>query len=191
MSKKGELRRRLLAERSALDEGEAQKQSIAICDRLQEDPMYRNAGVILCYMPHKGEVDIRSLIEASWRAGKKVVLPRAIPGSRSLELYALTSFGDLTRGAYGIMEPKPEDRYRVLPEELELAIVPGLGFDRRGYRLGYGGGYYDRFFSGAGSHVARVGAAYAFQLVATVYPEAHDQPLHAVATPDGIRISEE
>jgi 5-formyltetrahydrofolate cyclo-ligase len=70
----------------------------------------------------------------------------------------------------------------VRPEEIDLIIVPGVAFDRQGFRLGYGGGYYDRFLVRA-SRAVRIGVAYPEQLVETVWPEGHDQKLHMLVTP--------
>ncbi|WP_170109615.1 5-formyltetrahydrofolate cyclo-ligase [Melghirimyces profundicolus] len=185
-TEKDVLRVRLLEKRRGLDSVEAEKQSAGVCGVLGTEPRYREAGTVLFYMPHRGEVDVRPLMERSWREGKRVVLPRSVPRTRSLELYTIRSLDDLIRGAYGITEPRPSEARWIDPAEVEWAVVPGVGFDTNGYRLGYGAGYYDRFFAGPGTHVIRVGAAYTFQLVPTVHPEPHDQPMHAVATPGGI-----
>ncbi|MFD1394287.1 5-formyltetrahydrofolate cyclo-ligase [Kroppenstedtia eburnea] len=185
-AEKDELRTRLLSLREGMDPAVARRESAAVCGVLGADPVYQEAEKILFYMPHKGEVDLRPLMELGWREGKQVVLPRSLPRTRELELYRIESFRDVAQGTYGIREPVPTAGNRVAPEEVELVVVPGVGFDKAGYRLGYGGGYYDRFFAGPGGDAIRIGAAYSFQWVSTVYPEPHDQPLNGVATPSGI-----
>lgn len=186
-AQKGELRARLLKLREEMNPGEAKRGSAAVCGALGVDPVFQEAGSILFYMPHKGEVDLRPLMERSWREGRQVILPRSVPRLRELELYRIKCFGEVAPGAYGIQEPVPAPGNRIAPETLDLVVVPGIGFDREGYRLGYGGGYYDRFFAENGGKAVRIGAAYPFQLVPTVYPESHDQLLHGVATPEGVR----
>lgn len=187
-TEKEELRTRLLSLREGMNPAVARRESAAVCGVLGADPVYQAAEKILFYMPHRGEVDLRPLMELGWREGKQVVLPRSVPHTRELELYRIDSFGDVVRGTYGIREPVPMEGNRVAPEDVELVLVPGIGFDEVGYRLGYGGGYYDRFFAGKGGDAIRIGVAYSFQWVPTVYPESHDQPLHGVVTPTEIRF---
>lgn len=180
------LRTRLLAERKGMDDRCAKRESAAICKFLERESGFQKARSILFYMPHRGEVDVRKGMEKAWQQKKQVVLPRSVPRTRTLELYSITSFSDLIEGTYGILEPDPTKGQHVDAQEIDLVVVPGIGFDREGYRLGYGGGYYDRFFADPEVDMVRVGVAYSFQLVSTVYPESHDQPVHAVITPEGV-----
>ncbi|MFD1427049.1 5-formyltetrahydrofolate cyclo-ligase [Kroppenstedtia sanguinis] len=187
-TEKEALRSCLLSLREGMDPVAARRESAAVCGVLGAEPVYQETHKILFYMPHKGEVDLRPLMELGWREGKQVVLPRSVPRTRELELYRIESFREVSQGAYGIQEPVPTDGNWVAPEEVELVMVPGVGFDSAGYRLGYGGGYYDRFFAGPGKGATRIGVAYSFQWMPTVYPEPHDQALHGVVTQEGVRV---
>jgi 5-formyltetrahydrofolate cyclo-ligase len=187
MLTKGELRRQLLERRSGLPSAYRQACSVRICQALGEWPAFQQAKTVMFYMPFRQEVDVRPAIETAWRTGKTVVLPRVELESRTMKLVRVKTYGELSLGAYGIWEPPNAPDRMVSPEEVELVVVPGVGFDRQGYRLGYGGGYYDRFFALA-ENAVRVGVAYPEQVVETVYPEAHDQSVHALITSRGTWI---
>jgi 5-formyltetrahydrofolate cyclo-ligase len=181
MRNKEELRRHLLKVRQNLSYESRRKSSASICRKIEQWDTFQTAETVLFYMPFRQEVDVRPAIEKAWTLGKTVVLPRAVPKTREMKLIRVDHFGELEPGAYGILEP-PEDETRgVRPESIHLVVVPGVGFDRQGYRLGYGGGYYDRFFARADQAI-RLGVAYPEQVVSTVYPKEHDQPVHYLFT---------
>ncbi|MBA4544437.1 MULTISPECIES: 5-formyltetrahydrofolate cyclo-ligase [Thermoactinomyces] len=182
MQNKEELRRHLLKVRQELSDERRRSGSASICRKIVEWDTFLTSDTVLFYMPIRREVDVRPAIEKAWSFGKTVVLPRALPETREMKLFRVDSFEELQPGAYGILEPLEDEAKAVEPERIRLAVVPGVGFDRRGYRLGYGGGYYDRFFARAG-HAVRLGVAYSEQVVATVYPLPHDQPVHYLFTP--------
>lgn len=183
---KKRLRTRLLRLRQTMDIGEARRWSQLITEHLVCLEPFRKAYTLFFYLPHRGEVDTWEAIWAAWKAGKRVVVPKTNLQTKTMELYAIQPDTRLGEGAYGIPEPPEDPDRRVLPVAVDLAIVPGVGFDQKGYRLGYGGGYYDRFFSGAGAHLTRIGLAYPFQMVETVFPESHDQRMHIVVTPERV-----
>ncbi|MCS1352118.1 5-formyltetrahydrofolate cyclo-ligase [Mechercharimyces sp. CAU 1602] len=181
------LRRQMRERRNQMEKQEAKKGSHAVCMHLLESPEYEEAQTILYYMSFRQEVDLCVAIERSWEDGKKVVLPRTDPLNKKMILYSLTDFTQLEEGAYGIWEPSARAENKVAPDLVELAIVPGLAFDQQGFRLGYGGGYYDRFFAeDLPLDCIRMGAAYPWQIVETVYAESHDEPLHQVLTSEGV-----
>lgn len=184
-STKQELRRQWLRRREALDAAVVRKHSLEICRHLHRHPLYREAKRVLYTMPHRNEVDLRLLMEWAWQEEKGVILPRALKEERTLHLYRVQGWDELSLGAFGIMEPAGLPHTEVKAAEVDLALVPGVAFDRRGYRLGYGGGYFDRFFADEGKNTVALGVAYAFQIVPTVFPEAHDVPMAGVMTEEG------
>lgn len=181
ITKKKELRRQMTAQRERLSLEQQEEEAILICRRIVDHPSFNQSKTILFYMPFRGEVDVRPAIEAAWKEEKKVVLPRVVLGEKRMTLWQIESFHDVERGSYGILEPKQREEAWVNPAKIDLVIVPGVAFDLAGYRLGYGGGYYDRFFAKWKSAL-RIGVGYSFQIVPTVYPEAHDQSLHGLIT---------
>jgi 5-formyltetrahydrofolate cyclo-ligase len=183
---KKRLRSRLLRLRQTMDAENARRWSRAITETLVNLESFRRAGTIFFYLPFRKEVDTWDAIRIAWQAGKRVVVPKADPEAKTMELYAIQPDTPLTEGVYGILEPPVKPDQCVKPAAVDLAVVPGVGFDEKGYRLGYGGGYYDRFFSGTGADMIRIGVAYPFQMVETVFPEEHDQRMHVVITPERV-----
>jgi 5-formyltetrahydrofolate cyclo-ligase len=179
-SPKQQLRQQCLQQRTQLLETERATLSAQLCQRLLQLPLYRKARTILFYMAIRAEVDLTPAIEHAWQAEKCVCLPRVQQAARRIDAIPVTDWSQLQPGAYGILEPEPS--LSAIPlEQLDLVLTPGVAFDRRGYRLGYGGGYYDRLFAQQ-SDLQRMGIAYPQQIVPTVYPEPHDQPLQYLLT---------
>jgi len=139
------------------------------------------------YVSLEKEVDTREVIEEWWKQKKRVVVPRVIckeeetgargRGENGLELAAVKSWEDLEERRWGIMEPR-KGLPAVKVDEVEVLVVPGLAFDRKGGRLGRGRGYYDRLLVGA--KALKIGLAYSCQVVEEVLLEKHDVRMDAV-----------
>lgn len=187
MSKK-ELRRELLARRSALSSERVEQASDAIQDAITAMPAFGRAREVLLYMAVRGEVRTGRLLDALLRRGARVLLPRCEPGASGvMHLACLTCREELRPGAHGIPEPSPEMCARVDNFAPDVAIIPGVAFDRRGCRLGYGGGYYDRLLAGpAFERTLLVAPAYAFQIVDVLPADPWDRPVHRLVTENGI-----
>ena len=126
------------------------------------------------------------LINEALLAGKRVALPVTDINRQEIFMRAVGRYPeDLVPGVFGIPEPR-EACPAIAPEEIDLVLVPGVAYDINGYRLGYGRGYYDRFLPRLRPGALTVGLAYAFQIVPTVYPEAHDRPVRLIVTEEGI-----
>ena len=108
---------------------------------------YRECETLLIYVSSEIEVDTRRLIEDALKRGKRVAVPRCVEGTREMEFYYMTSFDDLKKGAFGILEPIREKCEKFEDYSSGLCVIPALTFDEQGYRLGFGKGYYDRFLS--------------------------------------------
>lgn len=113
-------------------------------------PAFVEAEVLLAYLDFGSEVRTRGIIQAAWDAGKVVALPWCVPGTHEMRWYRVTSFDALVRSPLGVEEPVPDPANEQLLDtgQRMLALVPGLTFDAAGYRLGYGGGFYDTFLAG-------------------------------------------
>ena len=123
-----------------------QKKDQAIYERLISMEQYRRAKTIVVYVSKELEVDTRRLMEKAWEDGKKVAAPRCVENTRLMNMHLITSMDDLQEGAYGILEPK--ESLPILEDTKNaVCIVPAFCNDYRGYRVGYGGGYYDRYLS--------------------------------------------
>lgn len=182
---KRELRTEMIAARQALFPEERAERSRRAQLALAGSEWFRLAQTILLYLPFRGEVETALLAERARAAGKRLVLPRV--ERRPVKRLGLHRWdGEPVPGAYGILEPAPNWPL-VEPREVELVVLPGVAFDRQGNRLGYGGGYYDRTLP-LMDQAVRVALAYSFQVVAALPAEAHDVPLHGVATEDELII---
>ncbi|MBQ9162343.1 MAG: 5-formyltetrahydrofolate cyclo-ligase [Clostridia bacterium] len=146
ISDKSELRRHYLALRTNL--GDTSKQAAELTDTLLRLPEWQSADIICSYMPTRGELDVTPLMAAALSANKGYALPLTTSGTADGEMVfcLVTTPDDLSVGRFGICEPRPHCQ-RLTDAQLEraLCVVPALAFDTDGYRLGYGGGYYDRF----------------------------------------------
>lgn len=175
------LRAEALAQRRAIDADVQRALSLSIAERVTRLDAYRRASVVHCYVGARdGEVATRDLIARALRSGRRVICPRAERAPRRLEHYAIRSLDDLERTPLELWEPDPARARLVDPAEAELVLVPGLAFDRPGWRLGYGAGYYDRFLAGCAAE--KVALAYSLQLRDAVPHEAHDVPMDRIVT---------
>jgi len=139
---KSQLRQQCRALRKSLGEETRTRASLSICERIQNWPIFQRSETVLTYMPIKSEADLTPLLER--HPQKRWILPRIIPEEDHRMVFHPYDARRLVRHPFGMAEPAPDSPV-IAPEEIQLALVPGLAFDRLGWRLGYGGGYFDRF----------------------------------------------
>ena len=171
-------RRRSLPARDALSQD--------ICREVLELAEYRSAVTVIVYMGVRSEVQTTPLIEEALADGKRVAVPYC--AGEQLALFHLRSLAELVPGEYRIPEPLAELRTSaraVALADVDLVVVPGVAFDRRGARLGFGRGYFDRLLSQLPRPAPRVGLAFGCQLFEVIPTEAHDEPLDAIVTEHG------
>ncbi|MEW6220022.1 MAG: 5-formyltetrahydrofolate cyclo-ligase [Thermodesulfobacteriota bacterium] len=177
------LRRRVLAARDALPAAARQEKSQLIAEHLLASPLLAAARTIMAYVAFRSEVATLPLIAALLAAGRTVAVPRTLIAARRLVPHRLaTPETDLAPGAYGIGEPVPERTPVLDPGGIDLVLVPGSVFDPAGGRLGYGGGFYDRFLARDCPRATTVGLAFELQVVAQVPLLPHDRRLDYVVT---------
>ena len=181
-AEKDKLRKHFRALRAALPEAERRAIDGAIAASVQRLPQFAAADGVFTYLSFGAEVDTRRLIEAALEAGKTVALPRVVSGTRSMDWYAIDSLDGLERSPFGMEEPPADPARAVRPADFArpVALVPGLAFDGAGFRLGYGGGFYDSFlpdFPGTAVGLCRVA-----QLVDRLPHDAHDVPVGRIVT---------
>lgn len=176
---KAELRKEMTRLLKRQTEQEGGRKSGLITGELVRLKEYSEAKTILAYVSMQEEVSTAGFITKANGDGKCVVVPAVDPGKESMTLHKIKSLEELAPGYLGIREPK--DRTCAIPcEKLDLAVVPGLAFDRRGNRLGRGKGMFDRLFEGA--KCPKVALAFDFQLVDSVPVEKHDFPVDVIIT---------
>ena len=185
-ARKRELRKCFRTIRKELGEERRAKIDAGIEACLVALPEFEQAEVLLAYLDFGPEVRTRGIIERAWEAGKVVALPWCIPGTHEMRWFRITSFDDLVRSKLGVEEPVPCDENEQLLRtgERMMALVPGLTFDPQGYRLGYGGGFYDTFLAKFGG--VSVGLCREAQMSGDLRSEgiidAHDLPAQLVVT---------
>ena len=136
------------------------------------------------YASHDGEVETFEMMRLAKKLGKKIILPK-INILRKKIIPAMVNFlnKDLTKGVYGIKEPRASSKTIVPLGQIDLVLVPALAFDRKNHRLGRGGGYYDRFLSKISGSTRIFGLAFKFQIVPSIpHLKAHDICMHRVVT---------
>ena len=146
---------------------------------------WKNAKTVFCFLSFGDEIDTTPLVEAAWKAGKRVVVPRCHKGFR-IEAYEIKNFEGLIPGRYGIMEPNPEVYPVIDPTEIDFIVMPGSVFDDFGNRMGYGAGFYDRYLLRTKIQTPRVAYALQLQWVPQLHPQAHDQPVDYLVTESGV-----
>jgi 5-formyltetrahydrofolate cyclo-ligase len=142
---KTELRRSCLQQRLELPPTTWQQYSLQLCQQLQTMPVFRQAQTVLAYFSFKQEPDLSSLYDLPAPAPKTWGFPRCVERSLAWHVWSCAD-SPLQQSAYGIAEPHP-DAPTLEPEQVDLILVPCVACDRQGYRLGYGGGFYDRLLS--------------------------------------------
>lgn len=174
------LRTKLLSERTALQPAFVEVASRAVMAQLLAWPAFQTVSVVLTYMAFRNEIDLAPLLDRV--PGKRWVLPRMVQHpTKELALHQYQAAG-FRRHPFGMLEPDPAWQ-RVSPENVDLALIPGVAFDRRGVRLGYGGGYFDRLLTRVGG--ITVGITYArFVLEALPYG-SRDRRVQHVLTEAG------
>lgn len=167
--------------RRILPAEEVEEASKAILAQLVEMPEWKAAKTVLCYYPIQNEVNVRSLLEAS-KEEKLILLP-ATTSRTSMEMRPYIGHDNLHKGRMGVPTPqtKPYDGH------VDLIIVPGVAFDRKGRRLGRGGGYYDRFLR-HNRRVPKIAVAYDFQIVKEVPSTILDERVNKIVTPTKIIV---
>lgn len=181
MADKREIRKKILAIRNGMSPAEIAVKSDSIVRELTGLRDFREASTLMVFLSFGSEVLTDDLLRWGWEAGKRMVVPLCSPQDRRLTPCLLDSFAELGIGRYGIREPKRENIQPASPEEIDAILVPAVAFDRRGYRVGYGGGYYDRYLPKV-PRAVRIGAAFSCQIVAGVPADPYDVPVDRIVT---------
>ena len=176
MEEKKAIRKQIFAARKAHTDEQIDEWSRKITDTFTELQEYKDCSRILAYADYNHEVMTRYMIEAAWKDGKEVAVPKVV--GQDMIFYKLTDFGQLEKGYFGIPEPA---RGEIVQWEDALMIMPGVAFDRENHRVGYGGGFYDRFLE-KHTKVRRVAVAFEFQMLPEVPTEPTDISPEVIVT---------
>lgn len=183
--RKAALREELTARRKALSAELVDSRGSKVQARLLATPDYRQARTVALYAPIRGEVPTRALLAAGLAEGKVICYPLSHVRGRVLSFRAVRSESDLEPGRLGVHEP--EASAELVPiEQIDLFVVPGLGFTPQGKRLGRGGGYYDATLKAGSAASRRVGLAFAQQIVDDLPTNEDDVDVDLVVTEDEV-----
>lgn len=180
---KARIRREVLPKRLAMSGSECQAKSLVIQEKLLALPEFAAGKIVAFYMAIGKEVQTKEMILQSMAMAKRILIPKLY---RSRTHFIWSEIRDIERemcrGDFGILEP--QERYvRAVPwKEIELVIVPGVAFDLKGRRIGFGKGYYDRMLTQLEKTCLRVGLAFEFQIVPEIPQLEHDIPVHKLIT---------
>ena len=179
MNEKAKFRSYMTTLRKALSSNEREYANDRIFKSLSNRPEMKYARRICIYVSLPEEVDTHVIIATLFKEKRAVIVPSITADSASTTLHRVRFFDDLIEGSYGVEEPK-ETCELVNKKTVDLFIVPGLSFDSKGYRLGWGKGYYDRLL--ANSRAPKIGIAYSCQILSRLPHSSYDIPMDVVIT---------
>jgi len=168
---KKEIRKNILALRQEMPLDLQTEKSRLIIEKLLQHPAYRNAECVLCYIDAKGEVKTDELIEHAWKHGKLVAVPKV--HGNDMKFYYISSYEELETGTFGILEPKTSCTELTSIPDNSVVIMPGVAFDLTGNRIGYGKGYYDRYFADQ-TNLCKIALAFSLQIVPEIASDPFD-----------------
>lgn len=176
MERKQQIRADLKEKRNSLTKEQVTANSARICEKLMKYIISEDITIIYCYYPLGNEVNLLALAEQLLADGRTVAFPRT--KGNTMEFYQVNSLGDFSEGAFHIMEPMGDVP---MAEEKPLVLVPGLGFDKSRNRIGYGKGFYDRYFARFPA-CKKVGVGYELQILQKIPADNYDIPMDFIVT---------
>lgn len=173
MKIKEEIRKTMVNRRASLTKIEKEKLDEIVFQKVIDSREYKDAKVIFLFVSYKDEVDTHRIIGQALQDEKIVCVPKTISMKEGMNAIQIKDFQDLVEGNYGILEPRNHE-FIIKENIIDVSFIPGLAFDKKGGRVGYGGGFYDRFLRKTRSNSKKVGIGYSFQILDEVPMEKHD-----------------
>ena len=178
------IRKQILKIRDELDKDIKKNMDRKIEEKFMNSIEYKNAKKIFIYISYKSEINTKSIILKMLGDEKEIYVPRTDIKSKCMDAVKINSFDNLVEDVYGILEPSFKEK-SIDPNELDLIVVPGVAFDRKLSRLGYGAGYYDKYFKTITKrNISKVALAYNFQIIDEVPIDKYDVPVDCILTND-------
>lgn len=167
------LRNKILDIRNSIDKCTKEAMDSEIYNKLINSDLYSNAKNIFIYLSFGSEVETKEIINKALEDNKKIYIPKIYKKDKSMKAIRLKSFNELTENSMGILEPINDNDY-IDKKEIDLIFIPGIVFDLNGNRIGYGGGYYDRYLEDIKEISNKLVLAYNIQIVDYIETEPHD-----------------
>ncbi len=191
MMEKSSLRKEMKALRTSLSPAQKEEIERKIAQSILQSAYYRDADSLLCYAAYGSEISVDRIAKAAWEDGKRVCFPRCEDDRGVMRFYAVEDPSMLVAGMYGILEPDEGCVPMEAFSSTALCLVPGLAFDARGYRIGYGKGYYDRFLPRFDGIAMGVCPACMLFLTPQWEYDRYDIALPCIVTEHGVRQTEQ
>jgi len=169
---KAKIRSKIILSLKIQEEEERNRKSKLITAKLLRNRIFKKAKIVMFYIAFGGEVNTAEMIREAQKIGKVICVPICRKDKEIMQPAILEDYATLKKGPYGVYEPATEKL--VKPEDLDLVIVPGLAFDKKGNRLGRGKGYYDRFLGSLSDKTHSIGLAFDFQILPLIPTTTHD-----------------
>ena len=180
MQTKNELRQHYKNMRDSLSQEHASEKSLNIIARLKQLDVFQNANTVMCYTAFRSEVLTLSLMQYILQTDKKLLLPVTTTKNGDMHAQQIYNIDDLTHGNFGILEPE-QNSFSYNTHDIDIILVPGLAFNRHGYRIGYGKGYYDRFLPSC-INATTIMLAYSLQECGCAFQDTNDIPMNYIIT---------
>lgn len=177
---KMEIRKQINDQREKLSEEDKMNYDERIFTRLTESQFYKDAKNVFIYVSFGKEVDTLKIISRLLSEKKVVYVPKVINKKEGMKAIKISTLDDLKVGYFNILEPVTTEE--INPKDIDLCVVPGVAFDNDGGRLGYGGGFYDRFLCNISPHSKIIALAYKFQIVEKIPMETYDIKVQRIIT---------
>lgn len=179
------LRKEILEKRNNINSAKKKELDKKILDQFYESKYYKEAAKIFIYISYDSEINTKVIINKALKDKKKIYVPRTEFKTRHMDAVEITNLDNLAESKYGILEPKIEEPH-IDPNEFDLIVVPGVAFDRNGGRMGYGAGFYDRYFKKINKEnidkIVKLALAYELQILDKVPMNAQDVPVDYIIT---------
>ena len=175
------LRNKILEIRDSLNNNEKELIDNKIFNELINTDLYKRSINIFIYISFSNEINTRNIIEKAFKDKKNVFIPKVYKDDKLMKAIKLNSIDELKKNSMGILEPIDDSNY-IEKENIDLIVVPGVVFDKEFYRIGYGGGYYDRYLKDIKSKKNKIALAYDLQIVDKIESEVHDIKVDYIIT---------
>lgn len=175
---KSQIRKKLLAKRQSLPQKQTELSNKKITRKLRKTTEFKRAKIVLAYHPIHNEIDVTELI---LKTKKTFVLPRICAKSNRLHCHKVANINELKTGKFNIKEPSTKHPV-IARNKIDLVLTPGIAFDKKGNRIGYGKGYFDKLFKTLSTDCIKIALAHDFQIIENIPAEKHDQKVDFIVT---------
>lgn len=182
MDSKSCLRKNLIKLRDEMPKERRKEKDSVIYERIINSDSYKSSKLLFVFVSYGSEVDTHKLIKHALGSGKRVCVPKVIDKANGMKAVEIRCWSDLSESYRGILEPELKENHVIEEKNIDLVIAPGVAFDNNGGRLGYGGGFYDRFLLKLKEECHIIAICYKEQIVNELPIDEHDVKINCIIT---------